>query len=367
MRPFEGWLLGLFLSAPASAQPARPVPFTLRQVSGTPASGFRALAAVSDSVAWVSGTGGWTGRTVNGGRSWRWIRVPGAEALDFRGLAASDSLCAVTASAGCPAAIYRTGDGGLHWARVFYSTDSTVFLDGILFSSATQGLAYGDPQKGRRGLSRFFLLRTGDGGRRWKPVPQRRRPVAVAGEAAFAASNSAMAGVPGSNRLWLVTGGTVSRALVSTGRLRSWQAEALPVLAGKGLSGAFSVAFSDTAHGAIAGGDYASPGVRFGNFALTRDGGRTWKKPLVNPFGYRSTVLFAGDDTLLASGPTGTDLSVDGGLTWQAAGSQGFNVAASSPGSHTVFLAGANGRLAILVFSTKYTHAGPSGLPSRGE
>lgn len=47
--------------------------------------------------------------------------------------------------------------------------------------------------------------------------------------------------------------------------------------------------------------------------ALTRDGA-SWRSGGV-PAGYRSGVAWLGD-ALIAVGPTGSDLSVDGGSTW---------------------------------------------------
>lgn len=56
--------------------------------SGTTAS-LRGISAVSHTVAWASGTKGTVLRTTGGG-TWQTVKVPGAEALDFRAVRAFD-------------------------------------------------------------------------------------------------------------------------------------------------------------------------------------------------------------------------------------------------------------------------------------
>src|SRR5262245_17981496 len=45
---------------------------------------YRGVSAVSDTVAWASGTKGTIVRTADGGRTWQTLSIPGTEALDFR-------------------------------------------------------------------------------------------------------------------------------------------------------------------------------------------------------------------------------------------------------------------------------------------
>jgi photosystem II stability/assembly factor-like uncharacterized protein len=318
--------------------------------SGIPATGIRALSALTDSVVWAAGTEGYVGMTTNGGRSWRFSRIPGAGELDFRALAAFDSLHAVVANAGFPASIYRTRDGGRHWRRVFFRADTALFIDGMAFSGRRDGVAYGDPVKAPGGKRRFFLLRTTDGGRSWHRLPAQRSPVALAGEASFAASNSGICRTAG--RIYLVTGGSAARVLGTKDSFRAWEAATPPMAHGKTSAGIFSVSFRDRDHGVVVGGDYRSPDDRAGTAALTRDGGKRWLKPLVSPGGYRSCVLYVSAGTLLATGPSGTDLSTDDGMTWQPIDDQGFNVMSKAPGGQSVFLGGANGKLGVMRLST---------------
>src|SRR5689334_9271410 len=83
---------------------------------------FRGVQAVNSKVVWVSGTGGSCLRTLDGGKTWQTLAVPGAEKLDFRGVAALDEKTAVLISSGDAekgqTRIYRTGDGGKTWQLV---------------------------------------------------------------------------------------------------------------------------------------------------------------------------------------------------------------------------------------------------------
>src|SRR4029077_12832200 len=83
---------------------------------------LRGLSVVSEKVVWASGTGGTVLRTVDGGKNWSAMIVPGAEKLDFRGIRAFDDKTAVILSSGKAedgqARIYRTTDAGKTWKQV---------------------------------------------------------------------------------------------------------------------------------------------------------------------------------------------------------------------------------------------------------
>ena len=69
------------------------------QRSGTDAR-LRGISVVSDKVAWASGARGTVLRTVDGGRVWQALKVPGAEALDFRDVDAISERVAYILSIG---------------------------------------------------------------------------------------------------------------------------------------------------------------------------------------------------------------------------------------------------------------------------
>lgn len=311
--------------------------------SGTNTS-IRAMSVLNDSVVWVSGSNGYVGKTTDGGKIWQWMH-PDNEKLDFRSLAAFDSMHAIIASAGSPATIFITSDGGSHWRKVYFNPDTAIFFDGMVFRNRKDGIVYGDPVNGR-----FIILRTKTGGRYWRMTPMRRRPKGKPEEASFAASNSAIFNLRGTKYLWIGTGGKASRIFFSKNFGKRWKIWNTPMLQGKSSAGIFSLAFINKNQGIAVGGDYANVGIRLDNAILTMDGGRNWEKPIINPFGYRSCVIYFSKDTLFSTGTSGTDMSINGGNTWIKLSPLGFNVLQSTQRSNTVFLAGSDGKIARLLF-----------------
>jgi photosystem II stability/assembly factor-like uncharacterized protein len=252
--------------------------------------------------------------------------VPGASSLDFRDVHAIDSAAAYFLSIGTAgqSRIYKTADGGATWSLQYSNSDPRVFLDAFAFWDSGHGLALGDPLDGR-----FVILATDDGGKEWKRIPAGAMPPALPDEGAFAASGTCLV-VQGDGNAWFGTGGArVSRVFRSTDRGRTWTAHETPVRAGTASSGIFSMAFSDADKGVAVGGDYKRPGESGGFVARTTDGGRTWTQATgVQPAGYRSCVAAlpgSPGPVLIAVGPTGSDVSIDGGQGWHPIGAIGFH------------------------------------------
>jgi photosystem II stability/assembly factor-like uncharacterized protein len=108
------------------------------------------------------------------------------------------------------------------------------------------------------------------------------------------------------------------------------------------------VAFKDTQHGVIAGGDYAHPDQGGANLAVTDDGGKTWKLAAVQPQKYFSAVCYvsvkAGKQGLVAVGASDSALSKNSLRTWAFFLSEGFNAIGSADAG--VYAVGTNGRVA---------------------
>lgn len=321
------------------------------QASGSTAS-LRGVSAVDENVAWAGGSGGTYLRTVDGGATWRADTVPGMTGVEFRDVQAFSADRALLLTAGQPARVYRTEDGGRHWAAAYQAADTAAFFDGMAFWNARDGIAFSDPVGGR-----FLIVTTADGGRSWTTVSAERAPVPLPGEAAFAASGTAVA-VQGSGRAWIVTGGgAVARVLRTEDRGATWTVDTLPIAAGSASSGAFGVAFRDAGHGVVVGGDYRSERAG-GQAARSADGGRTWMLgPPPSPAGVREGAVYvpgAARPTLVVVGPAGTGWSVDDGASWIAADSGGFH-AVSFAGPRAGWAVGAGGRVA------RWTGAIPGG------
>ena len=306
---------------------------------------LRGLSVVSPSVVWASGQRGTVVHTRDGGARWTRDTIPGAGMLDLRAIAATSDMIAHAISIGDSSRVYRTTDGGRTWSLRWSATRKGTFLDAIRFWDARHGIAMSDPVDGK-----LLLIVTSDGGDSWQEIPADRLPPALQGEGGFAASGTCLT-VFGSSHVWIATGGAAaSRVYHSPDRGRTWTVHDTPLRAGVPSAGVFSVAFRDSLHGVIAGGDYEKPALRGRNLAVTADGGTTWTATdsASTPAGYRSAVAFVPGtraNTLVAVGLTGTDVSVDGGATWKSVDSTAYNSVAFASSS-AGWAVGPKGRIA---------------------
>lgn len=323
---------------PVQAQENNLQKYSISGLTRGPVKSIRGMSVVTDSIIWVSGTGGMVGKSTDAGLHWQWVQVPGCDSCDWRDIEAFNSREALVINAGEPAHIFRTADGGTTWQKVYFNDTKGIFFDGMDFRNTQEGWAIGDPLEGK-----FTLLYTHDGGRHWAPATN--APAAYRGEAIFAASGSSLRSLPGSTDCF-ATGGDTARFLKY--QRQQWQAFALPVIQGSASTGAFSIAFLDARRGVAVGGDYRNDTLRRHNCVLTTDGGKTWTHPLVPPSGFRSGVAWAGPRKLVATGTSGTDLSLDGGQHWQPVSKEGFHVVQQARNGHAVYLAGSEGRIAKL-------------------
>ena len=312
-----------------------------RQNVKTTAS-FRGLSVVGEKVVWASGTGGTVIRTVDGGRNWSVIAVPGSDKLDFRDIEAFDANTAYTLSIGNGDAsrIYKTVDGGKTWKQQFANTNPKAFFDAIACWDAKNCIAMSDPVDGH-----YLLISTTDG-ETWKPIVSNQMPAAKDGEAAFAASGTCLYINPANGDVFLVSGGTDARVFKSVDRGKTWTSAAAPIVKGTAGSGIFSIAFRNALHGTIVGGNYEKPNDAANTAAFSRDGGKTWFDG-GGLSGYRSAVAYIDDRTTIAVGTNGTDISFDRGGTWKKIGSEELNAVAAK-GKSAVWAVGPKGMVAKL-------------------
>lgn len=302
------WLLliVLFPAVPALAQ-------WQAQETGTDAS-LRGICAVSETVAWASGTKGTVLLTEDSGKHWEKVSVPDAEALDFRDVQAFDARTAFVLSSGPgdKSRIYKTTNGGKTWRLQFTNSEAKAFYDGFAFWDSKHGIAMSDSVDGK------FLLLTTEDGETWKPLNPALLPSALPNEGGFAASGTNIA-VAGKKDVWFVTGGPAARIFYSSDRGKNWTVLNAPLISGKPSQGIFSISIAPDGKGMIVGGDYEQAKVGTKNAAYSSDGGKTWTLADQTPAGYRSAVAFLpGSSPLLwvTVGTSGSDYSRDGGRTW---------------------------------------------------
>jgi len=311
------------------------------QTSGVSAR-LRGVSAVSDTVAWASGSGSTILRTEDGGLTWTKLPEPTPDRLDYRDIDAISATTAYALSIGNGAAsrIFKTTDAGQTWTEQYRAGEEKIFLDAMTFSDANRGVVLGDSIDGR-----FFFMTTDNGGARWIPVPVDRLPAALPNEGFFAASGTNVAVL--GDQIWIGTGAAAkARVLRSADRGQTWAIAETPIAAGAS-AGIYSIAFRDAQHGVVVGGDYAKETEAIDNCAITSDGGATWT--LINGLsGFRSVVAHVPGTpaTWLAIGPRGGDLSTDDGKTWTPFAGPGFDTLSFVRDKAIGWASGARGAIA---------------------
>ena len=214
----------------------------------------------------------------------------------------------------------------------------------MTFFDHRHGLALSDPPDGNK----FRIISTSDGGRSWHVVDPAGMPPALAGEFAFAASGQCITSTSDDEqRAWFATGGGAqARVFRSNDRGQTWSVSATPIASGP-TAGIFALAFRDEQHGLAVGGDFLAPTASPDNFASTRDWGRSWQLIPSAPPEYRSGATWVNDRTAIAVGPSGSDVSTNGGRTWQRFDDGSLHTTdCASP--RACWASGANGRVAYL-------------------
>jgi photosystem II stability/assembly factor-like uncharacterized protein len=337
------FLILLCLMALAAGAQTHSGPWEFEDSNST--AGLRGIRSIGNGVVWAGGTGGTVLRSEDDGYLWQTCATPpGAGKLDFRSIWAWDEKTALVMSSGPgdQSRLYQTTDGCSSWKLLFTNPDPAGFWDGLLFTDREHGVIYGDPvpAPGRINHARFGLLLTHDGGNTWTPAADLEP---LAGESMFAASNSAMTAKDG----WIWLGTSRARVLrgkvMRTGGWTDWQSAPTPLASGNDSSGVFSLAFRDQLHGIAVGGNYRKPEDATGTAAYTSDGGEHWSVPQKPPHGYRSAVAWdEKDHAWITVGTNGSDVSYDGGKTWQWLDSGNWN-ALSLP-----WVVGPNGQIGKL-------------------
>ena len=316
-------------------------------------SSLRGICAVSETCCWASGAAGTVVRTIDAGKSWQSVGPTDATTADFRDIEAWDESTAVIMSAGEVDRLYRTEDGGESWKIVYEHPNPAAFFDGLSFERSGQsGWLMGDPIAGR-----LFLATTDDWGRTWHSLPKETLPIVDDGIAAFAASGTHLL-CPDKNILLIGLGGTgpkstadTEASLLKTSNAGSeWQKVTVPIRTGQS-AGVFSMAAIPSIPNRfiLVGGNYLKPEQDTDNVAISDDAGGSWRSPKYSrPKGFRSAVVSAADGAntlLLATGPSGTDQSIDGGESWTMVSSKGFHTMSFM--SPTIgWAAGSDGRIA---------------------
>jgi photosystem II stability/assembly factor-like uncharacterized protein len=320
-------------------------PEILIQQSGSNAS-FRGLAVKNENEAWISGTNGTVLKTLDGGRLWQKVNVPGADSLDFRDieLLNEHSILLMSIGTGEDSRIFKSADSGQNWKTVFVNEEPDAFFDGFDFWNENTGILISDAID-----EKLYLLKTEDAGEQWNRVGAETLPNLGKGEYGFAASGTGITTF-GQQKVWIVTGGTKSRVFYSPDQGANWSVFDTPMISGKPSTGSFSITFKDEQNGVAVGGDYQIDSAAINNVIQTNDGGKTWsgiEKPETVPF--KSCVTYLGNNEYLAVGTSGVSWSSDDGKCWTTIDTTSFHTMDFDEKSRVGWMAGGNGVIAKFV------------------
>jgi len=280
---------------------------------------IRALEVLNDSTLFFAANNGQTGLSTDSGSTWHFDQITFEDKTPAFRSTAYHSSALFLLSIENPALLYRI-EGGKR-ELVYTERHPDVFYDAMQFFDDKYGIALGDPIDGC-----FSIIRTSDGGASWQKLGCENLPPAIAGEAAFAASNSNLA-IQG-NKVWFATGGAVSRVFYSDDRGLHWKVVETPVISGGKMTGIYSVDFYNDQIGMVIGGDWDEKSSNRANKAITLDGGKTWRLVADGEgASYKSCVRFVpngGGKKIIAVSTNGISYSGNQGKTWQTIHEEGF-------------------------------------------
>ena len=324
------FIISCIISIHANAQ-------TVKILTSGTKTGMRGLSVVDDRTIWVSGSNGKVGRSLDSGKTWKWMTVGGFEKMDFRDIEAFNETTAIIMGIDAPAYILKTIDGGEKWQVMFKDTTKGMFLDAMEFWNEQAGIVIGDPLKGK-----FFIGRTFDGGNTWQGIPEQNKPAADSGEACFAASGTNIRKLTNAQAIF-ITGGLSSNVHVKDKKIK------LPLIQGTETTGANSIAVKNKKTWMVVGGDFNTKDSSLKNAAVTFNAGKSWVLPVTPPTGYRSCVEYIKKKEWITCGLNGVDITTDDGKNFTNISKESFHVVRKAKKGNAVFFAGQGGRIGKLV------------------
>jgi len=311
-------------------------PYALQVINTNTNTSIRGLHAFNDSLIWASGSNGYVGNSVNGGKTWNFKQIVGYDSAEFRDIEVLDENTIIVMSSVQPACMLKSTDAGKNWKTVFIDNRPEAFLDAMDFSGK-KGICLGDPIK-----NEFLLLKTTNKGDDWINLNGCKAQDSIA---AFAASGTTIK-LLDKGVIYFAAGGNEALLYESSDFGKTWKYSNVPLQHGGPSRGIFSIDFIDENIGAAAGGDYLDAGDYTGSFTMLVKDENKWKMPLsTNPNGYRSCIQFIDPYTLIACGSNGVDVAYQ--LNWTNISIENFNTISISPNKH-IFLAGNNGKIGIV-------------------
>jgi photosystem II stability/assembly factor-like uncharacterized protein len=294
---------------------------------------IRALEVENDSTCWFAGSKNKFGYTNDYGKTWKYNVIKyDTFNLEFRSISVTTNSIFIF-SVGSPALLFKIDKKTLNYKLVYKETNEKAFYDSMQFWDDENGIAVGDPT-----ANCMSIVLTKDGGNSWNKIACENLPLAVEGEAAFAASNTNISLVE--QKAFIATGGKEANVLVGSEYGKSWEKYKTPIIQGEKMTGIFSIdnLYTDTA--IIAGGNWSSKENTENAMAITVNGGINWKIKENNP-GYISCIQFVPKTkNLIACNTTGIYYSNNFAESWKKVNEEGYYTFRISKNSSYLYFSG---------------------------
>jgi len=277
---------------------------------------IRALEVENDSTCWFAGSKNKFGYTNDYAKTWKEKLIKyDTFNLEFRSISVTTNSVFIL-SIGSPALLFKIDKKTLNYKLVYKETNEKAFYDSMQFWDDENGIAVGDPT-----ANCMSIVLTKDGGNSWNKIACENLPIAVEGEAAFAASNTNISLV--NDMAFIVTGGKEANILVGSDYGKNWKKFKTPIIQGEKMTGIFSVDNLSMDTAIIAGGNWSSKESTVKAMAITVDG-NNWKIKENNP-GYISCIQFVPKTkNLIACSTTGIYYSEDLAESWVKVSEEGY-------------------------------------------
>ena len=278
---------------------------------------IRALELENDSTCWFAGSKNKFGYTKDYGKRWKENVIKyDTFNLEFRSISVTTNSVFIL-SVGSPALLFKIDKKTLNYKLVYKETEEKTFYDSMQFWDDENGIAVGDPT-----ANCMSIVLTKDGGNSWNKIACENLPLAVEGEAAFAASNTNISLVD--QKAFITTGGKEANILVGSEYGNSWKKYKTPIIQGEKMTGIFSIDNLSMDTAIIAGGDWSSKQKTEKAMAITFDGGNSWQIIKNNP-GYISCIQFTPkSENLIACSTTGIYYSNNLAESWEKLSEDGY-------------------------------------------
>jgi photosystem II stability/assembly factor-like uncharacterized protein len=300
---------------------------------------IRALGVENDSTCWFVGTKNKFGYSNDFGKTWKENVIKyDTFNLEFRSISITTNSVFIL-SIGSPALLFKIDKKTLNYRLVYEETKEKAFYDSMQFWDDENGIAVGDPTE-----NCMSIIITKDGGNTWNKIACENLPIAVEGEAAFAASNTNISLV--NDMAFIVTGGKEANILVGSDYGKNWKKFKTPIIQGEKMTGIFSVDNLSMDTAIIAGGNWSSKESTVKAMAITVDG-NNWKIKENNP-GYISCIQFVPKTkNLIACSTTGIYYSEDLAESWVKVSEEGYYSFQISKNGEFLYFSGKNKLMSV--------------------